>query len=68
MAGKSQNERLENIYGSIENNPGERPGFFARALNIPRSSVTRSLATMEEEGYLLSEDDNGGLWPFRRKN
>lgn len=67
MARKAQNERLESIYDSIEDNPGERPGFFARALNMPRSSVTRSLPTMEEEGYLLSEDDNGGLWPFRRK-
>ncbi|MCB8979870.1 MAG: hypothetical protein H6657_20870 [Ardenticatenaceae bacterium] len=67
MARKVQNERLETIYDSIEDNPGERPGFFARVLNMPRSSVTRSLPTMEEEGYLLSEDDNGGLWPFRRK-
>lgn len=67
MARKAQNERLENIYDSIEDNPGERPGFFASLLNIPRSSVTRSLPVMEEEGYLLSEDEKGGLWPFGRK-
>lgn len=67
MARKAQHERLESIYDSIEENPGERPGFFARMLDIPRSSVTRSLPTMEEEGYLLSEDEKGGLWPFRSK-
>ncbi len=67
MARKAQNGRLESIYDSIEENPGERPGFLAKLLNLPRSSVTRSLPTMEEEGYLLSEDNNGGLWPFRRK-
>ena len=67
MARKAHNEQLENIYDSIEDNPGERPGFFARLLNIPRSSVTRSLPVMEEEGYLLSEDEKGGLWPFGRK-
>lgn len=67
MARKARNERLENIYDSIEDNPGKRPGFFAIALNIPRSSITRSLPQMEEQGYLLSEDEKGGLWPFRRK-
>lgn len=67
MAHKAQNERLENIYDSIEDNPGERSGFFAKILNIPRSSVTRSLPTLEEEGYLISEDEEGRLWPFRRK-
>jgi len=67
MARKAEPKRLENIYESIEEYPGERPGFFAKLLGLPRSSVTRSLPTMEEDGYLLSEDEDGGLWPFRRK-
>ncbi len=66
MARKTEPERLENIYDSIEDYPGKRPGFLARILNLPRSSITRTLPTMEEEGYLLSEDQNGGLWPFSR--
>lgn len=67
MARKPKKTRLENIYSSIEENPGNKPGFLARKLNIPRSSVTRSLPNMEDDGYLLSEDEQGGLWPFRRK-
>lgn len=64
MARKAQNQRLQNIYDSIVQNPGKRPGFLAKALNMPRSSITRSLPSLEEEGYLLSEDERGGLWPF----
>ncbi len=67
MARKAEPERLEQLYGAVEDYPGERPGFFARLLDLDRSSVTRSLPAMEEEGYLLSEDDEGGLWPFRKK-
>lgn len=67
MARKAQPERLETLYEAVEEYPGEQPGFFARLLDLNRSSVTRSLPVMEEEGYLLSEDDEGGLWPFRKK-
>jgi len=67
MARQAKSERLESLYEAVEAYPGERAGFFARLLGIDRSSVTRSLPTLEEKGYLLSEDDTGGLWPFRRK-
>jgi Mn-dependent DtxR family transcriptional regulator len=66
MGRKHETERLEAIYQSVEDNPGERAGFIARLLNLSRSSVTRSLPAMDEHGYLLSEDDEGRLWPFRR--
>ena len=66
MARQPNKERLQKLYDAVENHPGKQPGFFAQLLNLPRSSVTRSLPSLEDEGYLLSEDDRGGLWPFRR--
>lgn len=67
MARKQQPERLEEMYEVWENNPGEKPCFVARLLNLPRSAVTRALPAMEDKGYLLSEDEKGRVWPFRRK-
>ena len=65
MGRRTSKERLEELYGSVEKHPGKRPGFFARLLGRPRSSITRTLPVLEEQGFLLSEDDNGGLWPFQ---
>lgn len=49
----------------------ERPGLtaaqLARELGVARSTVTRRLPRMEEAGYLYSEDERGGLWPFARR-
>jgi DNA-binding IclR family transcriptional regulator len=48
----------------------ERPGItqaeLARELGVARSTVSRRLPTLEEAGYLYSEDERGGLWPFKR--
>jgi hypothetical protein len=67
--GRTQNvERLEAIYATIEQNPGQRPGFLARLLGWNRSEISRRLPAMDEKGYLVSEDEDGGLWPFCRKN
>ena len=66
MARKAQQERVERIYEIIEKHPGRRPGFLARLLGLDRSSVTRSLPILEEQGYLLSEDEKRGLWPYKR--
>ncbi len=68
MGRKHKDERLEAIYTTIEQNPGQRAGFLARLLGWNRSEVTRSLPALDERGYLVSEDEAGGLWPFCRKN
>ncbi|MFQ5434994.1 MAG: hypothetical protein ACE5FD_08975 [Anaerolineae bacterium] len=68
MARKPQTERLQAIYNTIESNPGRRPSFVARILNLPRSAITRALPALENEGLLLSEDDRGRLWPLRRRH
>jgi len=50
----------------IRENPGIRPAELARRLGVHRSTVLRRLPALEEAGYLYSEDERGGLWPFRR--
>lgn len=64
MGRKQRPERLELIYRTVEEHPGERPGFIARLLGLNRSEVTRSLPALEDSGLLISEDERGGLWPF----
>jgi DNA-binding IclR family transcriptional regulator len=66
MARKPQQERLEAIYQAVQEHPGRRPGAIARLLRLERSEVFRMLPAMEEHGYLVSEDERGGLWPFRK--
>lgn len=67
MARKANDERLEAIYAAVEQHPGKKAGFIARLLGLHRSEVTRALPALEEKGWLLSEDEQGGLWPFWRK-
>jgi DNA-binding IclR family transcriptional regulator len=47
-------------------NPGILPAEIARRLGVARSTVIRRLPSLEEAGFLYSEDRRGGLWPFRR--
>lgn len=50
----------------IEQKPGIRQAELAREVDVARSTVSRRLASMEEAGYLYSEDKEGRLWPFGR--
>jgi len=66
MARKTDDKKLESIYNTVQEHPGKKAGFIARLLGLNRSEVTRSLPTLEERGLHLSEDDEGGLWPFKK--
>ena len=66
MARPANDRRMKQIYHKIEEHPGERPGFVARLLGLNRSEVTRALPALEDKGLLISEDEKGGLWPFRK--
>ncbi|MBI3174664.1 MAG: hypothetical protein HYZ25_13150 [Chloroflexi bacterium] len=66
MARKTDDKKLENIYNTVQEHPGKKAGFIARLLGLSRSDVTRSLPTLEDRGLHLSEDDKGGLWPFKK--
>ena len=59
-----EREKMDRI---IRQNPGIRPAELARRLDVSRSTVQRRLPTMEEEGYLYSEDEWGGLHYFKRR-
>lgn len=66
MARTESHGRAEKIYRKIEEHPGKKAGFFARLLGIHRSDVTRTLPSLQDKGLLVSEDDKGGLWPFKK--
>ena len=66
MARLAKAERLEAIFEAVRRYPGERAGFIAQMLGLERSEVSRALPRLEEQGFLLSEDERGGLWPFGR--
>ena len=63
----SKQDEREAMDQAIHENPGIRPAGLARRLGISRSTVQRRMPSMEEAGYLYSEDEHGGLWPFRRR-
>lgn len=64
---RASKKRLEAIWRMVEQEPGIRAGRIAEKLGIPRSSVTRALPAMNDEGLLLSEDQKGRLWPWRQR-
>lgn len=66
MARPANHDRANEIYRTIEQNPGKKAGLIARLLGLNRSEVTRSLPTLEDKGLLVSEDEKGGLWLFRK--
>ncbi len=57
---------FEEVDRVIQQQPGVRPAQIARQVGVARSTIQRRLPSMEEAGYLYSEDDKGGLWPFKR--
>lgn len=49
---------------AVRQQPGILPAELARMLEVDRSTITRRLPSMDEAGFLLYEDDNGGLYRF----
>lgn len=66
MGRQIDRERTQQIAGYVEAHPGVRPAEIAKALELPRSSIARTLPTLEDAGRLLYEDGRGRLWPFRK--
>ncbi len=48
----------------IEEHPGMTAAELARILEVERSTITRRLPSMDEAGFYLYEDDDGGLYRF----
>jgi hypothetical protein len=64
MSREANDQRLRQLQQAIEQNPGQRLGFFARLLGWPHEMVSRGLVLLDDQGVLLSEDEQGGLWPY----
>lgn len=62
-----KSSEYEEMVDLIEKNPGIRPAELARKLGVSRSTIQRRLPSLDDAGYLLYEDEEGGLYPFRRK-
>ena len=58
---------FEEMAALIEDRPGISASELARRLGVSTSTITRRLPSMDEAGILLFEDDQGGLWPFRKR-
>ncbi len=67
MPRRRKPQDLERLYQAVQRHPGRRASWLARLLGWPRSKVTRALPDLEEQGYLLYEDEQGRLFPFRRR-
>jgi len=64
---KRKKNEFEETLRVIEENPGIHPAELARKLNVSRSTVQRRLPSLEDAGYLLYEDDQGGLYRYRKE-
>jgi Mn-dependent DtxR family transcriptional regulator len=66
MARPANHDRLDAIYRKINEHPGKKAGMIAHLLGLNRSEVTRSLPTLDDKGFLVYEDEKGGLYPLTK--
>lgn len=57
-------ERLMRIFDIIMRFPGIKPGGVGELMGCADCTVVSALPTLERVGLLVSEDEEGGLWPF----
>lgn len=60
-------QRVQDIWQAVQQEPGIKAARIAQKLEVPRSSVTRALPALDERGLLLSEDRQGRLWPWQER-
>ncbi len=58
---------MEQTFAQIAETPGLNPTELAERLGVASSTVQRRLPSLEDAGFLLAEDDRGGLWPFGKR-
>lgn len=64
MARKANQKDMKKLNDAIQKNQGKKSGFFARAFGWSREKANRGLVSLNDNGYLYYEDDDGGLFPF----
>ena len=57
---------LDNIYNTLTKKPGLNRKQLAHLIGIKSKHLDFRLVTLETNGYLLSEDKDGNLYPFAR--
>lgn len=56
------------IWKYITDNPGVKKGLLVKELSKQSGYCESMLYIMENHGYLISEDDNGHIWPYKIVN
>ena len=64
---RKKKNQFVHIQQMLEQEPHLSAREIARRLGVAVSTITRMLPSMEEAGYLLSEDDEGKLSVFKGK-
>ena len=67
MARKADETRLQEASKLFQSDPGRKAGEYARILGVHREDFNRMLVQLNDRGVLLSEDEKGHLWLFRKK-
>ena len=62
MGRRANPRELTRLQSAIIEKPGRKCAYFARALGWSREKVARRLVTLNDIGFLLYEDDKGGLY------
>ncbi len=60
-------DEMQDTFVEIEQNPGVNSAQLAERLGVAPSTIIRRLPSMSDAGFLLYEDDKGGLWPFGKR-
>lgn len=64
---RKKEEEFEKMAELVEQKPGINSAEIAQELGLSKSTVLRRLPSLEEAGILLSEDNNGGLRLFSKR-
>ena len=65
MARKADEKRLQKVAHLMSERPGYKSGEYALMMGCHRETFTRLLVQLNDQGFLLSEDKQGRLWPFQ---
>ncbi|NOZ72657.1 MAG: winged helix-turn-helix domain-containing protein [Chloroflexi bacterium] len=63
---RKNDREYQQMYEIIDQQPGIKPTKLADNLGVAPSTILRRLPSLEEAGYLLYEDEKGGLWSFHK--
>lgn len=58
---------LQETYHTIEQHPGLKPTELAQQLGVASSTIQRRLPSLEDAGFLLSEDERGAVVLCKKK-